>query len=195
MLDAWINKDEIIRLLEECDSQNNLIERMPFIRGLNSLKAHKKPKKRQGRTINHISDIINDIRTYQLNVKSGQKKSFIDRWLDEKTINRKKRIEVRGVRWMKEDLGEVPDIITMREFQGDTIITTLKWRSSGDDLYVKMNIIPKEYLTEIVKTTRRTIYRYEKKGIIDRHILDYRKLEYYDLSEMIHKLKTLQLNK
>lgn len=174
MLDAWINKDDIIRFLDECKGLDNLVERLTFIRGINKLEEHKRPKPPKKPKINYASNIKKDIKAYLNEVKNGNK-SYLDKWLDEKIIKS----------------GEAKDT-TRRELVGERLVRILKVKYDADELYLKMNMIPKRDLKTLLKVSERTVQRWEERHIIKRHteLERYRRFEYYNLSEIMEALKT-----
>ena len=68
MLDAWINRDDVLKLLDKSECVNNLLEKRGFIITLNNLKEHKKPKQTRNKNrANNLNYIIPLINQYKLN--------------------------------------------------------------------------------------------------------------------------------
>jgi len=180
MLNAWINKNDIILLLDESDSIDNFIDKWTFIQKLNRLKEHKKPKpakKIKKSTVNHAMEIINDIIRYQNDVRFGYTINYFDKWLDDNSFI--------GLEDENHDG-------TFRKLFGDYLIETLKIQCNKDERYLKMNIIPKRDLEKIINVSRRTIQRWENKNFIERHV-DYDiRFEYYNLEAIKKFLKSIK---
>lgn len=71
MLNAYISKDEIIKLLESAESINGMINKREFQRALLGIKEHKKPKKKNEKVIKirNARDIIGSITKYSNKAK------------------------------------------------------------------------------------------------------------------------------
>lgn len=78
MLNAYINKEDINKLLDGVASVNGLISKKDFQKAVTLLKEYKKPQpNKPGNKINKVRDIISNITKYQNAVAAGEKRSDI----------------------------------------------------------------------------------------------------------------------
>jgi len=169
MLNAWIKKDDILKLLNDCEIIEGMIDRKGFQVAVSKMKEYKKPKPKPKPKlecklrINYVDECISRIVDYRNNVKYGIEKDYFSKNLEEST----------------EDL-ELKKFI-MKHFTSGNI----------SKLFVRMNVVPKKYLKDILKVSQRTIQRWEKKEIIEEIGFDL--FECYDLSCIEKKFKSLKI--
>jgi len=170
MLDAWINRDDIERLIADSETINGLIERHTFIWEINNLKEYKKPKKKK-RGVYFRDAMLNDIEKYREDVKAGKIDSCIERWLNE-TVT-------------EPGYGETKIVKKREIWIGKAVEGWLKSDFTKDEL---IDIIPVRYLGSILKVSNRTLQRYREREII---IIDGDKefIEYCKLSEIENNIK------
>lgn len=78
MLNAYISKDEINKLLDGAISVNGLISKKDFQKAVTLLKEYKKPQpNKPGNKINRVRDIISNITKYQNAITTGEVRSDI----------------------------------------------------------------------------------------------------------------------
>ena len=83
MLNAWINRGDILKLLSNSETINDCIERNKFLFEIHKLKQHKKPKKpKKQRTINYLDEIAKLIQNYRYAVKYKGKVSYLEKYID-----------------------------------------------------------------------------------------------------------------
>ena len=64
MLDAWINRDDVLKLLDEAESIGDLLNRRRFIQRIHELKEYREPKKPKKHRMNNIDHILPFVREY-----------------------------------------------------------------------------------------------------------------------------------
>ena len=168
MLDAWIKKKDVINLLSESESIDGMVDRMTFIRGINKIKGSKKPKPKSTKKyfVNNSFDRRNDIRKYWNKVALQNSKSFFYQWKREYKDDIRSDVKFVLGYWMMND------------------------DRMDDEMYCLKNIIPIGDLEKIINVSKRTLYRWEEKGLLNREKDRRTGLEFYDLSELMKCLKS-----
>ena len=181
MLNAWISRDDILQLLSEIESRNKMVERIAFVREINRLKEHKKPQIKIKRTIDYKKETIDSIEQYRNDVKNRTRTSYFDIWLDKEDVKR-----------MEGD--KVVETISRRNDFGDSLLIELKnnlcVNEHDKNDFIKMNIVPIEYINELVQKSDRTIQRWQKDRKIIKETIYHFCLTYYDLQELLNYLKS-----
>jgi len=169
MLDAWINKDDILRILSKSETVDNCIERISFIQSLERLNGTKKPRTKYSIyfAIQNIEKYINDVSKHPNNRYMFKKlKIMIEKYGD--------RI------WYK---------------WHNVMESTLPKKHNFKNYDECMNeMIPKKYFYPLIKLSKRTIARWTREGIIKKHRISVNGLhfEYYIISEILNSLKAIK---
>jgi len=189
---AWINKDDVYRLLANIESVNNLICRREFINllqgqsgivggyylikgGAYSIKEYKNPNRIK--KDDQIYGMIALIEKYMERVKKDSKKSLMTLEMEYYEMESERLVRFTTIGFNYADY--------LRAIQSCTSYT---------DEEIKINIIPKKCLGNILCCDDKTIYRRRKKGMIRNEMVMINgktKFEFYNLPLLIQDLKEL----
>lgn len=146
MLNAYISKDEIQKLLESSECINGMINKREFQQAILGIKEHKKPKKEKVSRVNNVNIIIDNIKKYRNLIKCGVIESSVRKELIKNGIGRDSQLvgmcidDRHGWGLLAED-----DIVfTLRDLAkalGISTPTANEWK--------KKNIIIEHYVQEI----------------------------------------------
>ena len=143
MLNAYIDKNDVLDLLKDIKTIDGLIGRDEIINKICSLKQHKKPKPKKQRGIYNSKIIIKLIEKYQNDVQTGIKESYLIDFIKEKKI-----------------------------FTDKDFINGLNNLFGNQEPYFYYsNIIPLSALKEIIRCSKKTIYNIMSKDLKRYNIL------------------------
>jgi hypothetical protein len=180
MLNAWIDKNDILNLLSKSETINDCVERAKFLFEIHRLKEHRKPKKPQKqRTVNYSEDNNKLIQNYRRAVKYKRKTSYLESFLDSLGDGKREDVIWELKNYYREWFLRGVSFEKLQELEKKDI--------NIENLYT--DIIPSGNLKDILKISAKTISRWEKRGYISPiDILGSRECSFqfyiYDLSKI-----------
>ena len=86
MLDAWVNRGDVLKLLFDLEAISDCVEQKRLIFEINRLKKHKNPQKpKKQRVINYLDDVMKSIKNYKHAVKYKGRVSYLEKYIE--TLN------------------------------------------------------------------------------------------------------------
>ena len=182
MLNAYIDKEDVLRLLYETEDINGLINRSDFQKKIGNLKAKKKPKLEKGCNvrIKNRQKLIDSISNYINDVKAGKEKHEIRSYIETHAgvkIGRRSCCIIKVDKETKKEIAK----LDMDSF-----------------------IVERDFIMKILKISKPTLLRFIEICIITQHveyvnvyasgILKKEKmcLFYYDLGEIKNNLLNIE---
>lgn len=181
MLNAYISKDDVLKLLNETEDIEGFINRSDFQKKLGGLKGQKKPKTERGCSVcvKNRQSLIDSISSYIIDVKAGKTNHEIKSYIE---THAGVRIGKRGYCIIKVDRDTKKEIA---QLDTDTFI------------------VERDLIMQILKISKPTLLRFIEMCIISQHI-EYVNiytsgilkrqqicLFYYDLGEIRNNLSNL----
>lgn len=174
MLNAYISKEEILKLLESSECINGMINKREFQQAILNIKEHKKPKKEKKIRVNNAEYIIDNIKKYQKSITENKKISYL-------YLLKKNRF------WQENDIDQI-NIFSCTDNR-----LLLKENRCVGTLESLLNILQitkptlKRWLQLKIITQKEEYIEFESS--VDNHIYGYTVIEFYDLEEIKTILK------